>query len=191
MLYTACILLYTNAVHNNVFLVKNTFFHQKTFFSSEKHCLFSLYLARTNKKIAEGHKASFCLEDTSCLPGVDRKYNCTAGTQGISMNCFDNYAYNIDCQWIDVTDIQYERNYILQVNINPKLYVPETDFDNNVIRCDIRDQGSQVLVRKCQYGRCLSNSYPVLAFTVSGRACAYSAHAKTSFSCRLGYAPHS
>ena len=68
------------------------------------------------------------------------------------MNCFDNYAFSIDCQWIDVTDVQYLRSYILHVNINPKFEVPETDFDNNVIVCDIRDRGSFIRVRDCGYG---------------------------------------
>lgn len=38
------------------------------------------------RKVAQGHKASFCLEDSSCLPGVARKYNCANfGDQG---ECF-------------------------------------------------------------------------------------------------------
>ena len=107
---------------------------------------------KRRKKIAEGHKASFCLEDTNCLKGVDRTYNCTAGTQGISVNCFDDYAFSIDCQWIDVTDVPYSRSYILHVDINPKFEVPETDYDNNVIVCDIYDRGSSIRVRDCGYG---------------------------------------
>ena len=109
-------------------------------------------------KVAEGHKASFCLEDTNCLNGVDRTYNCTAGTQGISVNCFDDYAYGIDCQWIDLTKVPYLRSYILHVNINPTLEVPETDFDNNVIVCDIYDKGSFIRIRDCGYGKCASKT---------------------------------
>lgn len=114
-----------------------------------------LFLAPDHKKVAEGHKASFCLEDTSCINGVDRVFNCSdGGAQGISVNCFDNYAFNIDCQWIDVTDIQpYGRSYIVKVNINPWLYVAETDFDNNVIACDIVDKGSFVRAHHCAYGK--------------------------------------
>ena len=113
---------------------------------------FASFQALDNKKMAEGHKASFCLEDTSCLDGVDRAFNCTAGTQGISMNCFDNYAFNIDCQWIDVTDVQYDNRFIIKVIINPRLYVAETDYDNNVINCNIVDKGSRIRVKHCIYG---------------------------------------
>ncbi|KAL7976113.1 hypothetical protein Chor_008361 [Crotalus horridus] len=42
---------------------------------------YDLLDAVSYEKVAEGHKASFCLEDTSCDVGVRRRYACTAHIQ--------------------------------------------------------------------------------------------------------------
>ncbi|XP_024130192.1 lysyl oxidase-like 5b [Oryzias melastigma] len=103
-------------------------------------------------KVAEGHKASFCLEDTGCEPGFRRRYACTSHTQGLSPGCHDTYAANIDCQWIDITDVP-PGNYILKVTVNPNLYVLESDFSNNVVRCDVIYTGVYVQTRNCRVTR--------------------------------------
>ncbi|KAK7126422.1 hypothetical protein R3I94_017792 [Phoxinus phoxinus] len=110
---------------------------------------YDLLDASTGRKVAEGHKASFCLEDTSCDPGVRRRYACTAHTQGLSPGCYDTYHANIDCQWIDVTDVS-PGDYILKVTVNPGFQVRESDFSNNVVRCDIRYTGSYVQAHNCR-----------------------------------------
>uniref|UniRef100_A0A673M4L5 Lysyl oxidase homolog n=1 Tax=Sinocyclocheilus rhinocerous TaxID=307959 RepID=A0A673M4L5_9TELE len=95
---------------------------------------YDLLDASTGRKVAEGHKASFCLEDTSCDPGVRRRYACTAHTQGLGPGCYDTlYHANIDCQWIDITDVS-PGDYMLKESYQ---LVQESDFSNNV-RCDIR-----------------------------------------------------
>ncbi|XP_067271431.1 lysyl oxidase-like 5a isoform X2 [Pseudorasbora parva] len=119
-------------------------YHSMDAFSS-----YDLLDASTGRKVAEGHKASFCLEDTSCDPGVRRRYACTAHTQGLSPGCYDTYHANIDCQWIDITDVS-PGDYILKVTVNPGFQVPESDFSNNIVRCDIRYTGSYVQAHNCR-----------------------------------------
>ncbi|XP_069013905.1 protein-lysine 6-oxidase-like [Embiotoca jacksoni] len=106
----------------------------------------------TGRKVAEGHKASFCLEDTGCDSGFRRRYACTSHTQGLSPGCHDIYAANIDCQWIDITDVP-PGNYILKVTVNPNFHVLESDFTNNIVRCEITYTGVYVQTRNCRVTR--------------------------------------
>ncbi|XP_032420638.1 lysyl oxidase-like 5b [Xiphophorus hellerii] len=122
-------------------------FHSMDAFSN-----YDLLDIMTGRKVAEGHKASFCLEDTGCDPGFRRRYACTSHTQGLSPGCHDTYAANIDCQWIDITDVP-PGNYILQVTVNPNFHVLESDFTNNIVRCDVIYTGVYVQTRGCRIAR--------------------------------------
>ncbi|XP_077605109.1 lysyl oxidase homolog 1 [Crocuta crocuta] len=117
--------------------------------SMDEFSHYDLLDAATGKKVAEGHKASFCLEDSTCDFGNLKRYACTSHTQGLSPGCYDTYNADIDCQWIDITDVQ-PGNYVLKVHVNPKYIVLESDFTNNVVRCNIHYTGRYVSTTNCK-----------------------------------------
>ena len=102
------------------------------------------------EKVAEGHKASFCLEDSICDSGTSRRYRCGGSAQGISVNCGDLYPRYLDCQWIDITGVP-DGSYVVQAYVNPTELVIESDRRNNVIQCNIQLQGHQLTVQQCRH----------------------------------------
>ncbi|XP_014606671.1 PREDICTED: lysyl oxidase homolog 2 [Polistes canadensis] len=107
----------------------------------------------SGNKVAEGHKASFCLEDNQCIPGVEPRYKCANyGDQGISVNCSDIYKHNIDCQWVDISELE-PGQYTLKVAVNPEFKVGEMSFDNNAAICRLLYTETFATVHSCVMGR--------------------------------------
>ena len=100
--------------------------------------------------MADGHKASFCLEDSFCDRGGHGEYRCSRGVQGISVNCGDLYGRNLDCQWIDITDVE-PGNYKVRQYVNSDRNVAESNYLNNEIECNIQIHSTQFLqVKDCR-----------------------------------------
>lgn len=121
--------------------------------SMETFSRYDIYDAANMKKVAEGHKASFCLEDSDCKVGVMKNYNCkNFGDQGISVGCWDSYLHDIDCQWIDITDVPAGQ-FKLKITVNPEFRVAETNYSNNAVLCDLYYNLIQVYATDCIYTR--------------------------------------
>ncbi len=88
--------------------------------------------------VARGHKQAFCLLDWNpwAYPNDDNVYTCS--NQGLSSGWQDVYAGTLDCNWIDITDVE-PGDYTLRISINPPrpdtAVAPliESNYDNNVL----------------------------------------------------------
>ncbi|HWB74583.1 MAG TPA: lysyl oxidase family protein [Nannocystaceae bacterium] len=101
--------------------------------------------------IAPGHKQAFCLWDGGSWAwptmqgwdtgdGSDSVYSCYS--QGVQVGWYDEYYKELDCQWIDITDIP-PGDYKIRIEVNlPRqdMAVPalvERDYTNNMVEIPV------------------------------------------------------
>lgn len=98
----------------------------------EGYAYYALYDMAGNE-LPLGYKNGFCVLDLGCNPGYTGTYGC--GNMGISNGCYDIYSSGLDCQWVDITDVD-TGIYQLVVRVNwdqdPDANgAIESTFDNN------------------------------------------------------------
>ena len=119
--------------------------HQHYHFRGVGH--YTLYKSDGTTVAALGHKQGFCLEDVQPVPGINPPpampatlYTCDL--QGLHVGYEDIYPANLDCQWIDITDVP-AGDYVLSVVVNGDGYLPESDYTNNEARVPVTIPPSQ------------------------------------------------
>ncbi|MFK7932535.1 MAG: lysyl oxidase family protein [Saprospiraceae bacterium] len=67
------------------------------------------------RQLPASFKNGFCVLDLECAGGGDFTYSCDY--MGISAGCEDIYSSELDCQWIDITDLPAgEYTFVTRVN---------------------------------------------------------------------------
>ncbi|MEZ5172906.1 MAG: lysyl oxidase family protein [Bacteroidia bacterium] len=69
----------------------------------------------TGYAIPVGFKNGFCVLDLECGDGGTAQFGCS--NMGISRQCGDIYSSGLDCQWMDITDLDTGR-YTMVVRVN-------------------------------------------------------------------------
>ncbi len=83
-------------------------------------------------EVGRGHKQAFCLLDSARIDDdAEPRERYTCNYQGIQRGWSDVYGSELDCQWIDVTDVG-PGEYGLRVTINGAGTLPEVTMENNI-----------------------------------------------------------
>lgn len=141
-----------------------------------------LLYAGAGDPLPVGFKNGFCISDLEC-DNFNNKYTCEY--MGISAGCADIYGADLDCQWIDITDIP-DGNYTLVVRINwnrlPDVrQFSESNFENNwaQVCIDIDRSNGATVIQKIEdcvlYKDCLGVTFGQTDIDCMG-VCGGSAH---------------
>ncbi len=85
------------------------------------------------ENVVNGRKQGYCIYDgyrTLSGPSFECTTEQSCSAQGIQPGWVDNYGWSLDCQWVDITDVE-PGDYYLFVEINFQRRLQESDYDNN------------------------------------------------------------
>jgi hypothetical protein len=110
---------------------------------------YELFDAATGESVLTGAKNGFCIRDSEPweLEGDASCYAYNCSEQGISPGCADNYGSELECQWLDITNVPAGL-YTLRAIINATFTIPELDYSNNVVDVNLQITDSEVIVQR-------------------------------------------
>lgn len=113
-------------------------------FHFEGYARYDLVDASSGEVLPIGNKNGFCLRDLDNWSNPScATYDCDY--QGISVGCADVYTPDLDCQWVDITDVAPGR-YELVVTVNTERSIRELSFENNSARVTIEVEPETVRI---------------------------------------------
>lgn len=113
-------------------------------FHFEGYARYDLVEASSGEVLPIGNKNGFCLRDLDNWSNPScATYNCDY--QGISVGCADVYTPDLDCQWVDITDVA-PGTYELVVSVNTERSIDELSFENNSARVTIEIESERVRI---------------------------------------------
>jgi hypothetical protein len=129
-------------INNSCFVYSTCHMHYHFYYFAQ----YILYEADGVTVATMGHKQSFCIDDTGADPYDNDAgpmppfyFDCT--NMGIHVGYYDVYPVDKPCQWVDVTGIP-PGNYVLEVRINYAHILPESNYDNDVVRVNVTIPGN-------------------------------------------------
>ena len=82
-------------------------------------------------QMVSGRKFGFCTIDSVPYSTTQpAKYTSCLNNQGISVGWADIYGYQLDGQWIDITDV-VPGTYVLEGEVNAERFFEESNYSNN------------------------------------------------------------
>jgi len=114
--------------------------------------IYELIDRSTGVVVATSVKNGFCIADSEPLEGLAQegdgscnRYDCR--DQGISQSCADNYGAELECQWVDITDVP-PGSYVMRATVNGSRKIIERDYDNNHVDVNLEISNDEVLIER-------------------------------------------
>ena len=117
-------------------------------FHFDEYAEYNLYNLDSNEPLPISAKAGFAVIDIGVYDPAIATNGCVgynSRNQGITAGCQDTYSRNLQCQWVDITDLE-DGTYRLSVITNPNQIIRELDYSNNAATIQVEISGNQVSV---------------------------------------------